>query len=154
MQSVLLFLVLAPTVAAGERDNGPGTRELQRLKGTWSVEKQDWGKLNLVKDNLMHVLRLDINGTECALTYRDKVDSPEERITIKLLPDASHNPAQLDFASGGKLSSIKAIYKFIDDDNLVIAMGLEDEVRPTGFDANKESMLLLTLKRLQAPRPK
>ena len=150
----MLFLALAPTVAAGDRDNDPNTRELQRLKGRWSVAKQEWGKLNLVKDNLVHFIRLEIDGTDCALTYRKTVDSPDERATIKVLPDAAHNPAQLDFASGKELSSIKAIYKFIDDDSILIAFGLKDGVRPTGFDADKESMLLLTLKRVQAPRPK
>jgi len=142
-----LCLVIFASAVGISADDPPPQSDQEKAQGTWVVEKVEVGKLEEPLKNYMQQLtQLDIKGDTCVMFTRDSGTDPEERHKLTLTLDGKQTPGHMDFATDGKKSPLKAIYRF-DEDALAIAVGLRDDYRPKGFDPNKEAIFVLVLKK-------
>ena len=139
-------LLLVYGLACSADANAPKDKE--KMQGVWIVKKEDYGKVfNQIADTLPRFIRFEINGNECKITFRKSKDDPIENHKVTLILDSEQKPLHFDTAVNGKATGIKGIFKFENDESLIISYGLKDNYRPKGFDPNVESIVVLTLKK-------
>lgn len=139
-----LFVLFAAALglAAEGHTRGKAMTDRELLQGSWQlVSGERQGRA--IPDDVVRDVRLEFMGDELATKTKGGT------ITARFALDSSTNPRSIDLDMSGSVG--RGIY-ILDRDDLKIAHGEVGTPRPSGFEPNSASTILV-LKRLPAGRP-
>jgi uncharacterized protein (TIGR03067 family) len=144
--NVWMFVILLANVpAGGAPDKGATAKELQRMKGSWSVESLNVMGVNVPEADLAKAaLRYVIEEKILTIKTSGKADAVS---TLEIDPTVDPKFIELTGTKGEeKGETAKGIYK-LDGDTLTLAFG---DPRPEKFNSEKVVMLVV----LKREKPK
>lgn len=143
---ILLFgLQVPPTINAQAKSQEKTAHD---LIGIWSVTSQEypdpWGKIG----TLGGIARIKFTESTCTVAVFDGADKAKAQdVAWKFKTTKNSDALELQLVNDNDIVKVRALCKWSESGELMIAIGVDDKDFPKGFDPNKHKVCLLSLKR-------